>query len=149
MFDYFNQKREGYAPHDRYKGFPFEGGYHGNVTWPLAMQWSPEAAAIAQAEADAVAAGKAPTGKATFANPGAGPLYVDGVNTTTYMVTGVEWAGNFTGGETCTLCSGNPFARMGLFYQDPGGDGPVLTQVGIGASDAGGGDTVWVYRFAE
>jgi hypothetical protein len=149
MFAYINETRVSYEPHERYGGFPFEGSYHAQVTWPLVMQWNEQAAALAQAEADAVATGQPPAGKATFYNPGAGPLYIEGVNSNTYVVTSVEWPGNFTAGEACTQCASNPFARMGIFYQDPGGNGPVLTQLGIGAADAGNGDTVWVFWFAE
>ncbi len=148
MFDYMNGERQSYEPHDRYRGFPFGGEYHMTVTWPMVMQWSDEAAALAQAEADAVAQGAGPTGQMTFANPGADPLFVDGVNTANYMVSGPERPGNFET-DTCTLCNSNPFMRMAVFYQDPGGQGPVLTKVGIGAADMGNGNTWWVFRFAE
>jgi len=147
FFDYVNGQRDNYAPHDRWAGFPFTTGYyHTNVTWPLAMTWSDTAAAAAQAEADAVAGGASPSGEETFANPGQLPIYIAGLNTGDYMVGGRERPGSFTT-ETCTLCNANGFMRMGVFYHDPGGDGPVLTRLGIGASDMGNGDTWWVMRF--
>jgi hypothetical protein len=147
FFDYVNGQRESYAPHDRYAGFPFTSGYyHTTVTWPYTMAWSDTAAALAQAEAEAVAGGAAPSGQETFANPGQLPLYIDGLNTADYVVGGRERPGSFTT-ETCTLCNSNGFARMGVFYHDPGGDGPVLTRLGIGAADMGNGDTWWVMKF--
>ncbi len=147
FFGYVNGQRESYASHDRYAGFPFTSGYyHSNVTWPYTMQWSDTAAAVAQAEADAVAGGAAPSGEETFANPGQLPIYVDGLNTVDYLVGGRERPGSFTT-DTCTLCNSNGFMRMAVFYHDPGGDGPVLTRLGIGAADMGNGDTWWVMRF--
>jgi hypothetical protein len=145
---YVNQKRESYSNHKRWAGFPFSGGhYHTNVTWPYTMKWSDQAASAAQSEADAVAGGVAPSGKKTFANPGQLPIVIDGLNSASYMVGGKERPGSFTT-ETCTLCNSNPFMRMGVFYHDPGGDGPVLTHIGVGAADLGNGDTWWVIRFA-
>jgi hypothetical protein len=95
--------------------------------------------------ADAVAGGAPPTGYETMANPGANHLFIEGVNTSKYMVTGKESGGNF-GTEQCTVCNSNPFGRMAIFYHDSGGDGPVLTSLGVGAS-AVGADTWWVLIF--
>ncbi|HFE47025.1 MAG TPA: hypothetical protein ENJ18_16330 [Nannocystis exedens] len=148
MFDYVNGERQDYQPHDRYRGFPLAGGYHQTVTWPIVLEWSDSAAAIAQAQAQAVAQGAAPKGMPTFANPGTEPVYVEGVDTTMYMVEGVERPDQFLT-EICTLCNSNPAMRMSVFYQDPGGQGPVLTKLGIGAADMGNGDTWWVLRFEE
>jgi hypothetical protein len=148
-FKYVNDKRNSYASHTRWKGFPFSGGsYHKNVTWPYTMTWSAAAAAAAQKEADAVAGGATPSGKATMNNPGQLPIYVSGLNTVDYMVGGKERSGSFTT-STCTLCNSNPFMRMAVFYHDPGGDGPVLKSLGIGAADLGDGSTWWVMRFAK
>lgn len=147
-FNYVNDKRKSYASHTRWSGFPFSGGkYHSNVTWPYTMQWSDAAAAAAQVEADAVAGGASPGGKQTLANPGQLPIYVDGLNTASYMVGGKERPGSFIT-STCTLCNSNTFMRMAVFYHDPGGAGPVLTRIGIGAADLGNGETWWVIRFA-
>ena len=146
MFDYVNGQRTSYQPHDRYKGFPFGGGsYHTNVTWPITFTWSAAAAATAQAEANAVAAGGTPSGSETDSNPGANHLFIAGLNTADYMVTAQESAGAFST-DQCTLCNSNPFMRMAVFYHDPGGDGPVLTELGIGAA-AVGADTWWVLKF--
>jgi hypothetical protein len=74
-------------------------------------------------------------------------VYIANLNTATYMVGGKERAGSFPT-STCTLCNSNPMMRMGVFYHDPGGDGPVLTRIGVGAADLGDGSTWWVIRFA-
>ncbi len=149
MLDYQNELRQSYEPHERWRGFPFaDGEYHTNVTWPMSMAWSAEAAALAQAEADAVAGGAAPQGDETMANPGQEPLHISGLNTDAYMVSGPEVAGVFDT-EGCSVCNTNPMMRMGVIYHDPGGEGPVLQSMGIGAADLGNGDTWWVFRFAE
>jgi len=146
MLDYVNERRQSYSTHERYKGLPFAGGgYHTNVTWPMLMEGNDSVAADAQGEADAVAGGASPRGFETESNPGANHLFMDGVNTGRYMVTGMESGGVFST-EQCTMCNSNPFARMAVFYHDPGGDGPVLTSVGVGAS-AVGADTWWVLIF--
>ncbi len=123
MFDSVNATCESYASHDRYAGFPFTTGYyHTDVTWPYTKQWDAGAAAIAQAEADAVVGGSTPSGTETFNNPGQLPVYIAGTNTAAYTVGGQERPGSFIT-DTCTLCNSNGFMRMGLFYQDPGGAG--------------------------
>jgi hypothetical protein len=148
MFNYLNDQRLNYQPHSRWKGFPFgQGEYHQNITWPLTMEWSDEAAALAQAEADAVAAGQTPAGQQTAANLGQGPLHVYALNTDQYMVSATEYSGKFNT-NLCTPCKANGFMRMAVYYHDPGGDGAVMTKLGVGAADMGNGDTRWVFRFA-
>lgn len=148
-FTYINGKRNSYSTHSRWKGFPFAGGKtHKNVTWPYTMKWSDTATVAAQKEADAVAKGGTPTGKKSYNNPGQLPIYISGLNTADYMVGGKERPGSFTT-STCTMCNANPFMRMAVFYHDPGGDGPVLTSIGLGAADMGDGSTWWVIRFAK
>lgn len=149
MLDYQNEQRQGYESHERWRGFPFGAGeYHSEVTWPMTMGWSEAAAGIAQAEADAVAGGATPQGDETEGNPGVAHLFVSGLDTAEYMVSGPEEADSF-GTEACAICNSNPFMRMAVIYHDPGGQGPVLTTMGIGAADLGNGDTWWVFRFDE
>ena len=146
MLAYFDDQRAGYWNHDRWRGLPFYGSYHSNFTWPMSFQWDAALAAEAQVEADAVAGGAAPTGSETDGNPGTEHLWIDGVNTAHYMVSGKETSGIWDTQESALGCE-NPFMRMGVYYQDPGGEGPVLDRIGIGASDAGGGATWWVMVF--
>ena len=145
FFDYLNDGRENYEVHSRWQGFPFDmaDGYdHNNMTWPLTFTWSASLAAVAQTEADDVASGGTPSGDATPAEMFADSIYVAGVNTSHYMVSGRELAGNF-GTSNCTLCTSHGVMRMAFYYQDPDSLGPVLTQVGVGASDMGDGNTWW------
>jgi len=100
------------------------------------MTWSDSAAAIAQAEADAVAGGSAPTGTNVASSD---YFWVDGVNSSPYMVTTDEHY----------MSTANTFARMSIYYHDFGGRGPVLTQMGLGASAGTDGSTVWVLVLVE
>jgi len=143
MLAYVNQQRQGYWVHDRWRGLPFYGSYHTTFTWPDTFVWDEGLAAEAQIEADAVAGGAPPTGVETLANPGTEHLWIDGVDTARYMVTGREMSGIWDTQESALGCE-NAMMRMGMYYQDPGGGGPVLSSIGIGASDAGGGHTWWV-----
>ncbi len=132
-----NDFRESYSTHERYWGIPFgTGDFHTDVTWPLVMAWSDDAAAIAQVEADAVAGGTPPTGVNVASSD---YFWVDGVNTSPYMV---------TTDEHC-MSTANTFGRMSIFYHDFGGRGPVLTQMGLGASAKTDGSTVWVLVLIE
>jgi hypothetical protein len=147
MLAYVNEQRAGYWSHERWKGWPFFGGeYHTNYTWPDAFIWDGGLAAQAQAEADRVASGGAPTGDETDGNPGVAHLFIDGLYGAPYMVGGPEEA-NIWESQESALGRENGFMRMAVYYHDYGGDGPVLTKIGIGASDAGGGDTWWVMVF--
>jgi hypothetical protein len=137
MADIINGFRESYSTHDRFWGVPFgEGDFHTTVTWPLVMTWSDEAAAIAQVEADGVAAGATPSGHDVV---DAGYFWVDGVNSSPYMVTTDEHH----------MSTANTFGRMSIFYHDFGGRGPVLTRMGLGASAESDGGTVWVLVLVE
>ena len=137
MADIVNDFRESYSTHDRYWGITFgTGDFHTDVTWPLVMTWSDEAAAIAQVEADAVAGGATPTGVDVVSG---GYFWVDGVNSSPYMVTTDEHH----------MSTANTFGRMSIFYHDFGGRGPVLTQMGLGASAETDGSTVWVLVLIE
>jgi hypothetical protein len=145
FFDYLNDGREGYVSHSRWQGFPFDltNGYtHYNMTWPLTFTWSDSLAAEAQAEADDVASGGTPSGSPTPSELFVEPIYISGVNTTHYIVGGRELAGNFST-SNCTLCTSHGMMRLAFYYQDPDSIGPVLTEIGVGASDMGDGNTWW------
>jgi hypothetical protein len=145
FFDYLNDGRINYQSHSRWQGFPFDlvNGYdHYNMTWPLTFSWSDSLAAVAQAEADDVADGGTPSGEPTPAEIFADPIYIAGVNSSHYVVSGRELSGNFES-SNCTLCTSHGMMRHAFYYQDPDGFGPVLTEIGVGAADMGGGDTWW------
>jgi hypothetical protein len=132
-----NGLRNDYSTHDRYWGIPFGvGEFHTTFTWPLEMGWNDAAAAIAQVEADAVAGGEAPGGVDVASS---GYFWVDGVNSSPYMVTTDE---NY-------MSTANTFGRMSIFYHDFGGHGPVLAGMGLGASARDDGSTVWVLVLVE
>ncbi len=146
MFAYLNEQRAGYWSHERWRGLPFYGSSHTTYTWPEAFQWDAGLAADAQAEADAVAGGASPSGYETDGNPGTEHLWIDGVDTARYMVSGRE-AADIWGSQESALGRENGFMRMAVYYHDPGGEGPVLERVGIGAADEGAGHTWWVLLF--
>jgi hypothetical protein len=70
---------------------------------------------------------------------GAGYFWVDGVNASPYMVTTDEHH----------MSTANTFSRMSICYHDFGGRGPVLAQMGLGASAESDGGTVWVLVLVE
>lgn len=140
-----NQQRQGYAPHDRWRGLPVSGEYHQNVTWPMAFTVDPSVSALADAEAKRVAAGGAPAGTPVQLNFNK-TLWFSGLNSSSYQVTSSDVPGDwipaqFTGDFTAGLTTGNPAARMGIYYQDPGGGGPVLARMGCGAALAANGQS--------
>lgn len=146
MFEYLNEQREGYLPHSRWRGLPWTGSQHEMVTWPVVFSWDDALAAEAQLEADSLAAGTNPEGSP--ATDGlTPPLYVRGVDTAHYVVLGPEHPDSWGMSNQSSLGREHGSARMALYYHDPGGAGPVLERVGIGASDAGDGSTWWVLVF--
>jgi hypothetical protein len=148
MLDYLNEQRQGYLPHDRWRGLPWTGQSHQMVTWPVAFAWDDELAVLAQLEADALASGAPPEGSpATADTLNMPPLYVRGVNSDHYVVLGPELPNSWGVSNNSTLGREHGSARQALYYHDPGGAGPVLAHVGIGASDAGDGSTWWVLVF--
>lgn len=143
MFDYVNVNREGYLAHERWRGPPWTGSGHQTFTWPTTFAWDDDLAVQAQAEADAIAAGGEFHGLP--ATDGlVPPIYVDGVDTAHSMVSGYEHAGTWEVENESSLSYHHGSARQAIYYHDPGGAGPVLTRLGIGAADAGAGDTIWV-----
>lgn len=144
MFAYVNEQRQGYLSHERWRGLPWTGSGHTMHTWPVTFEWDDGLAAMAQAEADALAAGAAPQGSP--ATDGlTPPIYVAGVDTAHSMVSGREDANSWEVPNTSSLSKEHGSARMAIFYHDPGGQGPVLTRLGIGAADAGDGGTWWTF----
>jgi hypothetical protein len=135
MADWVNSQREGYEPHDRYWGIPFsDDHFHSNVTWPIVMTWDDTAAAIAQNAADDIARGSMPP---ELLSVEGGIIHITTPLSRPHMVHTSEG----------TMSSVNPFMRMAAYYHDFGGEGPVLTTIGIGASDMGDGSTAWVLVF--
>jgi hypothetical protein len=148
MLDYLNEQRHGYLPHDRWRGLPWTGESHQIVTWPVEFVWDDALALEAQLEADALAAGDSPQGSPHTADTlHIPPLYVRGVSTERYVVLGPELPDSWGMSNMSTLGREHGSARQALYYHDPGGAGPVLERVGIGASDAGDGSTWWVLTF--
>jgi len=144
MFAYINEQREGYLSHERWRGMPWTGSGHSTMTWPTTFVWDDALATQAQAEADAIAAGAAFTGSP--ATDGVTPaIYVSGVDSSHYSVAGLELSQSWGVESQSSLSHHHGSARMAIYYHDPGGEGPVLTRLGIGAADAGAGDTAWVF----
>ena len=75
------------------------------------------------------------------------PIWIEGVDTGHYVVSGEEKSDSWGVENQSSMSHHHGSARLAIFYQDPGGAGPVLTQLGIGAADGGGGDTWWVLIF--
>jgi len=151
---YVNEERAGYAPHDRWRGPPWNGEYHQNVTWPLALTIDAALSSEAQAQAAALAGGGSPEG-APYSDGSPPPhqyLYVSGVNTASYMIASEEKAGDWTtdlaGNLVAGITSNNGTARMGMFYQDSGGSGPALTRIGCGGAATLAGGRWWVMLMA-
>ncbi len=144
MFAYINEQREGYLSHERWRGLPWTGSGHMTMTWPTTFVWDDALAMQAQAEADAIAAGAAFTGSP--ATDGVTPpIYVAGVDSAHYSVSGYELSQSWDVENESSLSHHHGSARQAIYYHDPGGEGPVLTRLGIGAADAGAGDTAWVF----
>jgi hypothetical protein len=71
---------------------------------------------------------------------------VTGIGTAEVQVTARDEPGDWHPARFTTraaLVHTNGAARMALFYQDPGGDGPVLTRMGCGAAAAPDGRARW------
>ncbi|TET33478.1 MAG: hypothetical protein E3J72_16800 [Planctomycetota bacterium] len=133
----------GYGYHDRYKGFPWRGEQHTNQTWPITFQRDSGLEAKAQAEAERINAGGTPKGEQRSG------LYLDGVDTANYIIACKELDSTSMGKEGPPMSKNWGTARLAIHYHDAGGDGPVITKIGIGAVDAGEGHTWWVLWYAE
>ena len=48
-----------------------------------------------------------------------------------------------TGNIKAGITPSNGTARMGMFYHDPGGSGPVLSKIGCGGAQSPGGSSWW------
>jgi hypothetical protein len=146
---WLNQQRDGYSNHGRWSGMPISGHDTTNTTWPYHFTIDPAAAAQAQAEADRLAQGGAPAGQAIAVNF-MKTLWFDGEYTAALTISSMDVPGDWvpaplSGDVSAGLSTQNISARQGIYYQDPGGDGPVLTRVGCGASiSASGQARYWV-----
>ena len=155
-----NQYGSGFMPHDRWKGYPWEGEYHQDFTFSIPFAWDDGLAAQAQAEADALAAGGSPSGHQQNGSNGlpfcpAAPFWIDGINTASWKISFAEhetdWMPPPAHPDSCpapfAISADNQHARMGLFYHDFGGDGPAINKVGVGAAVGADCEVWWVLQF--
>jgi hypothetical protein len=156
MFCYVNRKRMSYVEHGRSNG-PIDDAGDGSVTWPYMMDWDKDLVDSAQAEAERVAGGGSPAGSMVGAGFGAKSLWIKGNNTADYVLTTVDdYVTDWWDPTPCCHDPGTPSgisvsngaARMGLYYHDSSGAGPVLTRMGTGMVENGNGARVWVVRLA-
>jgi hypothetical protein len=73
---------------------------------------------------------------------------VTGVSSAHYVIASQEQPGDwspemFTGNIKAGITPTNGTARMGMFYHDPGGAGPVLSKIGCGGAQSPGGSSWW------
>jgi hypothetical protein len=155
-----NQYGTGFMPHQRYKGYPWQGEGHDMFTFSIPFNWDDGLAASAQAEAESLAAGAAPTGHQQNGSNGlpfcpAAPFWIDGINTSAWKISFAEhetdWMPPPDHVDSCpapfALSADNQHARMGLFYHDFGGDGPAINKVGVGAAVGEDCEVWWVLQF--
>jgi len=156
IFCYVNRKRMSYVSHGRSNG-PIDEDGDGSVTWPYMMDWDRDLVDSAQAEAERVANGGAPMGSMVGAGFGAKSLWISGNNTADYVLTTVDdyvtdwWDPTPCCHDPATpsgISTGNGAARMGLYYHDYSGAGPVLTRMGAGMVEDANGARVIVVRLA-
>ncbi len=147
LCDYVNASRKLSSSHERYKGFPWKGAYHSIKTWPISFTHDLSLDTVAQLEADRLAKEGTPVGGSTADSSWRNPIWVSGTNTSSYMVTSQDepgdWDPTTSFASKAALIESNGSARMGLFYQDPGGGGPVLTRMGCGGALALDGKSKW------
>lgn len=150
-----NAERQSYAEHQRWKGLPWVGEGHTNVTFPLTFTWDEALAAQAQTEAEALVVSASPAGMMETGGNGlctSDPMWFDGLNTANWRLSLFENANSFIKpSESCpepfALIPQNPDARMGLFYHDFGGDGPAISRLGVGAAFDADCEVWWVLQF--
>ena len=150
---YVNAARERSAGHERWRGAPGRGAYHQTRTWPLTFLRSPDLDRAAAAEAARVAGGGTPAGSVHVDSSWRRSLWVSGIDTGRVQVTARDEPGDWQPGRAArqaALINSNGAARMALYYQDPGGQGPVLTHSGCGgALTPDGRARVWVVILGE
>ena len=153
FLSYLKQGRTGFDDHLRYKGLAWEGETHTEATFPIWFTHSRRLQAVAQTEAERLAAGGDFRGE-RIRGEGSGtggqylPFWVEGINTAHWMISFRE--GDYTENDwhDFPLNWGNIPAKFAFHYHDFGGDGPVIRMMGVGAT-ARGTDTYWVMRFGS
>jgi hypothetical protein len=159
---WINNCRSAYSFHSRYPcGGPevYPGEVTPAATWPIELAWDSAAAAEAQAEADALAAGGSPRGRLRdspldqCADHGDYRLWFDSIDDQTetisrpYVVTArdndISWTNRCS-----ALGKGFAFFRLGLAYVDDCGD-PTITRFGCGLAEADDGDQWAVIWFVS
>ena len=144
---------DGFGRHERYKGIPWQGAYHEVTTFPNEFARDAALDARAQTEAERVAAQTAPDGvEVPGASPGQRSFWVSGTSTADWRITlseepsDFEAPGGFGGSDIpFALDSSNGSERLVFHYHDSGGDGPVITHMGLGAA-CDGTRTWWVLQ---
>lgn len=155
LLDEINNTRDMYVDsgntlcHSRYKGIPWEGENAG-MTWPSYFMWDDCLAAKAQALAEQIAAGQATHQgvRVDGQNGCCEDFYMDNLFEGDFRITFDEYPGQYAD-KSWALARGNGSARMGLYYQDFGGDGPVLQMLGVGAAVGPNCRVTWVLQFGE
>ena len=144
---YVNAIREKARQHDRYKGYPGKGAYHTTRTWPTTFAVDPALVALAQTEADRLARESNPQGSRHADSSWRRPIWIAGLGSEDYQLTAQDQRGDWDPSKNyvsrASLIDANASCRMGLFHQDPGGDGPVLTRMGCGGAIAADGTSRW------
>ena len=148
---WINDLRQTYASHDRWRGPPVGGSYHGDWTFPPQFQWDDDLAAEAQELSAVLAAGGTPMGV------GYERVWFAGIDTAAWTITVLEQPGDFEeipftfGDKPFPLHKSNPIARKGLHYHDFGGAGPTIGRMGVGGTivDEATCHVWWVIRFAS
>jgi hypothetical protein len=139
-----------YGWHDRYKGIPWQGESHNNVTFPVRFTWDDDLAARALEEAQRLADGGQPAGTVVDGQNGCcRDFWIDGLNTADWRLTAAEYPGDYDDpyNSTAAINPSNGSARMGFFYHDFGGDGPAISRMGIGAVPTATCEVWWVMQF--
>jgi hypothetical protein len=165
LYDFLMEQRRAYGGsdgihgrHDRWKGIPWVGEYHTNTTFPDVFDLDSALAARAQTEADRLAGGGAPAGEeCSGQSMNQRSFWDDAIDTADWRISFAEEAGDwdppddggFGGGDPAfALHQSNGTSRLGFHYHDFGGDGPVITHMGIGVSCADE-TTWWVLQMGE
>jgi hypothetical protein len=118
------------------------------MTWTSYFTWDDCLAEQAQALAEDIAAGNASHGgtRVDGQNGCCADFYMDNLFEDDFRITFNEAPGEYDNGSFA-LSQSNGSARMGLFYHDFGGDGPVIQMIGIGASADANCNVTWVLQF--
>jgi len=120
-------------------------------TWPVTMTWDQGLANEAQQLADSVAGGATPPGrKFKFQNSTSKePFFAGGLDTAKYTICAKSNAATSEDGRWFSHSNGT--ARQGIFYQTGMAQTAhdCKTKLGVGKTDMGANDVMWVLIFGE